>query len=554
MSRPEYKIVVFGDSIAWGQGLAESEKYSTLVADQIEQRRGVDVQKKVNAHSGGTISDNSLTEADRKYLRECGERVLNGEIPTSFPTISNQVKYFPEQEALTVDLVLLSGGINDVNVLDYILRILPDSEQQIRNRAFDFCYRDMKKLLESIDTKFTKPESKIVVTGYFRLVTEETDLAALAPLAIYAEAATVASLFPFGLVTASVFVLALVSFLKDKWVKNWRTFYDTSTAYLSTAVSEIDKGRGKFLFVDPGIRDFQAMAALHPHLYAPIVRLGGEFIGAVSVDDSVKQDRISQCEAIPSGPCQAPGICKVAAIGHPNAMGAKKYAGAIIRQLFPPPAIPERCMEIVASLEASYRDLDNLQKQLQFATSHAERSYLARAITRLNERILQEEDRLRQCISSPAPLPRPAYISLGGTLTTGPAVGVNKNGTLEVFARGTDNALYHIWQTSAGGSAWSGWVGLDGTTLTGPPAVARNSDGTLEVFARGTDNALIHRRQNVPSGGWLDWQRVEGLIDMKIAVAQNKDDGRLEIFVRNQNYELFHRWQISPSNGWSPAM
>jgi hypothetical protein len=29
MSLAEYKMVVFGDSIAWGQGLAEEEKYST---------------------------------------------------------------------------------------------------------------------------------------------------------------------------------------------------------------------------------------------------------------------------------------------------------------------------------------------------------------------------------------------------------------------------------------------------------------------------------------------------------------------------------------------
>ena len=56
--------------------------------------------------------------------------------------------------------------------------------------------------------------------------------------------------------------------------------------------------------------------------------------------------------------------------------------------------------------------------------------------------------------------------------------------------RATDNSLWHIWQTSAGG-AWSAWSGLAGG-IAEDPAVVRNADGQLEVFARGGDNALWH--------------------------------------------------------------
>lgn len=40
-------------------------------------------------------------------------------------------------------------------------------------------------------------------------------------------------------------------------------------------------------------------------------------------------------------------------------------------------------------------------------------------------------------------------------------VGRNADGRMEVFACGTDNALWHIWQT-APDNGWSGWASLGG--------------------------------------------------------------------------------------------
>jgi lysophospholipase L1-like esterase len=141
MSTPEYKIVVFGDSIAWGQGLAEHEKYHTIVANSISQRLSVEPKKKIFAHSGATINYDSLTEDDMRYLQNCGERVLHGEIPTSFPTITKQVADFPEEEAKTVDLVLLTGGINDVGVHNIMFNLSPLSqEEEIKKRTSKSCY------------------------------------------------------------------------------------------------------------------------------------------------------------------------------------------------------------------------------------------------------------------------------------------------------------------------------------------------------------------------------------------------------------------------------
>ena len=59
-----------------------------------------------------------------------------------------------------------------------------------------------------------------------------------------------------------------------------------------------------------------------------------------------------------------------------------------------------------------------------------------------------------------------------------------------MFVRGTDNALWHMWQT-APNNGWSGWASLGGV-LTSNIGVGRNADGRLEAFVRGSDNALYH--------------------------------------------------------------
>src|SRR5581483_962541 len=141
-----------------------------------------------------------------------------------------------------------------------------------------------------------------------------------------------------------------------------------------------------------------------------------------------------------------------------------------------------------------------------------------------------------------------AWNGLHGWFTGKAAVAKNADGRLEVFARGGDNALWHIWQTSAGG-AWSGWSSLGGS-LTGNPAVVTSGDGRLEVFARGGDNGLWHRWQTSAGGNWSGWAGLGGGIqsDPSPALDQN---GRLEVFAQGSDNALWHIWQNTPGGTWS---
>lgn len=142
------------------------------------------------------------------------------------------------------------------------------------------------------------------------------------------------------------------------------------------------------------------------------------------------------------------------------------------------------------------------------------------------------------------------WYSMGGIISGSPQVAVNADGRLVAFVRNPGNIAYYNYQTSPGGG-WSGWIWLGANNITTPPAVARNFDGRLQVFAVGTDGAVWTACQMIPGGDWSAWTSLGGYVaaDMP-AVAQNAD-GRLEIFVRGTDNIIYHNYQIAPGGAWS---
>jgi len=170
--------------------------------------------------------------------------------------------------------------------------------------------------------------------------------------------------------------------------------------------------------------------------------------------------------------------------------------------------------------------------------------------------------------------------SLGGYLTSDPAVASWGEGRLDVFVRGSGNFLY---QKFYDGGAWSGWVafydgeltsdpaavswgwgridvfwrGTDftlrhkffdgvawsaveslGGYLTSGPAVASRGPDKLDVFVRGTDNALYRLSYD---GEWSGWVRLGGRLTSDPA-AVSWGDGRIDVFMRGPDYDLYHLW------------
>jgi lysophospholipase L1-like esterase len=297
-----FRMLVLGDSVQWGQGLAEHQKFYSLVQAGIKARMGnIGVDRTVLAHSGANIG-----VGDNRSLPP-----INGEVPTSYPTIIQQCDAFADHRE-TVDLILVDGGINDINVTKILNPTV--SLADLRADIEKYCYRHMKVLLAKITDDFKT--AKVVVTGYFPIVTEDTDLRLLETL-----------LIAIGVRLAGPAGGWAMSRVKGNLVNLCRTFSDQSRARLRAAVQETNnslEGGPRIFFASPVFSRQNAVFATNPWLWG----INGD---SSPQDNLVAGSRRTACNLNRSRTDLE--ICKRASIGHPNAKGAQEYAKAILAAL-----------------------------------------------------------------------------------------------------------------------------------------------------------------------------------------------------------------------------
>lgn len=132
--------------------------------------------------------------------------------------------------------------------------------------------------------------------------------------------------------------------------------------------------------------------------------------------------------------------------------------------------------------------------------------------------------------------------NLGGQITAAPAAASWGPSNLQVFVRGTDQAVYEkAWN----GSGWSGWTGLGGKTYFALSAVSLGP-GNMNVFATGTDYQVY---QNGWTGsGWTGWVPLGGRTFSAPSAAW--DGHTLDLFVRGTDNQVYYKsW--TAAGGWT---
>lgn len=306
-----FRIVVMGDSVMWGQGLREADKIHARLATMLQCLRDRTVEITTLAHSGAIIGvGNNTIRAP-----------LHGEIPTDFPTILQQCDGFNDSPE-SVDLVLVDGCINDINVRRILHPFVPPTV--ISDAVETRCHQDMKLLLDRVTKKF--PNATIVVSGYYPIISEETDLFALEALLIGAGVIVGGTWAGVPGATIGAGVTAVVgAATKDKVVTNCRVFADESAAKLRAAVTEINStlgGQARVRFADPHFQPWNAVLARFPLLFGLNLDL--------SPQDPIAAERIAACATAGLDPLSR-AICDRASMGHPNSQGAQVYARAIFK-------------------------------------------------------------------------------------------------------------------------------------------------------------------------------------------------------------------------------
>jgi len=114
--------------------------------------------------------------------------------------------------------------------------------------------------------------------------------------------------------------------------------------------------------------------------------------------------------------------------------------------------------------------------------------------------------------------------------------------SLDLFVRGTDNAIY--WRHEAG-TVWGLWAYLGGYVTSDPSATSAVS-GHIFVCARGGDGAFWSRDTMTGGSSWFNWQTLHGKLLEGTGPAAFSDGGVVYPAVIGTNHELF--WWTS--GGW----
>ena len=293
-----FRIVCIGDSIIWGQGLLPSEKFNTLVQQGLMLKHPEGVTLESVAHSGAVIGATGAVGTPEP-----------GEVPASRLTIIEQCDGYANSPD-TVDLVLMDGGINDVGVANILnpLAVIPSLESRVAHA----CHDGMLVLLKKVSAKFSKPTCKILGTGYYPILSAQSD--------------------PLGVIKLlSLFGIAVPAFLdKDADFINpvlnrCETFFQTSTQQLTAAI--VDAGDPRIAFVPAGFTDANAV-------FVPGTSLlwGLDLLNNLDPLDPVAATRRPLCDAAHPGVLQIPEReqCYRASAGHPNVEGAVQFSKQIL--------------------------------------------------------------------------------------------------------------------------------------------------------------------------------------------------------------------------------
>jgi lysophospholipase L1-like esterase len=313
-----FKIVAVGTSVMWGQGLHEEQKIHALVKQMLQEKRNEPIDAYLLAHSGAIIGLHADDTEDTTQL----ERV-HGEVPTPYPTLLQQLAEFDGLEdqigaAEDVDVVLVEGGINDVNIvkiLDPLTRI-----RGLKQMIEMHCHHHVKLLLQRVAAKF--PNATIVVLAYYPMLNDRSEDEHMSEL-LYAVGAR-----PGGLI-ADIPISFIANMAKRKILANCDVFHRESRRALEAAVNELnteisDGHSPRAILAVPNFSANNTIWADDPWLFS--------INPDMSPQDELAQERCVACEE--AGNLRTVvTICKRASNGHPNEKGAKAYAEAVVAVL-----------------------------------------------------------------------------------------------------------------------------------------------------------------------------------------------------------------------------
>jgi lysophospholipase L1-like esterase len=287
-------LLVIGDSVVWGQGLAREHKTATILA------RHLGAEMEMLAHSGAKIG-----------IRDSYSVTMpSAEIPCFFPTILQQLQEFDGDPA-SVQWVLMNGGINDVEIQRVFNPMIPQYELELHIR--NYCGRDLLAILQLATQKF--PNARALVLGYYPALSHLSRAEGVESLYSLVHGVKFAPLFHADLFRKEV-------------VEHCLRFWKLSTGLFRSAVESVNREAGsqRAVFVDSGMEEANAA-------YAPQSLLWEcESDDPDRAPDEAVEERRIAYELVGAGDLQKNQVL-LSAVGHPNIAGAARMAEQCVKAI-----------------------------------------------------------------------------------------------------------------------------------------------------------------------------------------------------------------------------
>ncbi|MGE3182168.1 MAG: hypothetical protein AB7N71_11090 [Phycisphaerae bacterium] len=317
LTREFFYIAVVGDSVLWGNGLREEDKYPAIVAREIEAAYDVHVVAQRFAQNGAPVKANdegAFCEFD-----------CFGEVPTILTSLETQAMRIERPEL--VQLVLTQGCINDVGLPRIVDPEIPIEELSL---ATDLaCRGRMRDYLAILQT--IVPNAKVLVMGYYPIVGSTSDLFGVEA---FFQTNTGVIDEEEGLILPDPQNLQL---LRDQVTIRAQRFREESDIALQTAV---DVTRSAFPAFD--VTFLASTFGPENAVFTADAYLWGmtndnprfdEFPDTLQLfpEDDVQDLRYQRCLA--AAGLETLLLCLYTSVGHPNRAGAASYAAVVMENL-----------------------------------------------------------------------------------------------------------------------------------------------------------------------------------------------------------------------------
>ena len=238
-------------------------------------------------------------------------------MPESCPSILQQISAFPGDPA-SVAVVMLDGGINDIDIRTILSPFTNPAD--LSSDILQYCFHDMGFLLTQVKARFSHPDTKIVVSSYFPILSPQSHFDLVPALMEFmgVPLPQIIQVDPFGGFNPIV----------AKIVSQSLQFWRESSQRLTEAVNAVNVGTGpRCLFANVPFTEAHSVFAPEAWLFG--VGPAPDF----APQDEVADLRRPQCDVTFANDPLAREQCHRASAGHPNVLGAAEFALTILNTL-----------------------------------------------------------------------------------------------------------------------------------------------------------------------------------------------------------------------------